>query len=184
MDEFERLAAEVPDPFVAGSIHGFQGTTALFVCEPEAAARAAALGRAADPEGQFRFWAGQVVMQGAIARAFTGEVDLDEVRRGREIYMATGGRSALAMFNGLTAIALVGADRIDDAIELAAEARQAHDELGERWPLPILLWAEAVVAGATGAAADEVAEAIEAAAAEADAQGSHRLAARIRAEAG
>ncbi len=180
-EEFERMAAAVPDPFVASSIHGFQGTTALVAGSAASARRVARLGLSCDPEGQFRFWHGQVQMQDAIGRAAEGDVDLDGFVRGREVYTTTGGRSALAMFDALMALEIVRHGHVDEAVALVAEGRRWHDELHEMWPLPILLWAEAVVAGANGEVDDDAEVAGIAAAADlADEQGSHRLARRIR----
>lgn len=98
---------------------------------------------------------------------------------GQARYTGIGARSALATFQATLALQLLDQGRTDDAEQWARAARAELNTYNERWNEPIVLMAEAAVAGA-GVDTDEADELYACAADAATLQGSHALAERAR----
>lgn len=176
---FDDLIAAMPDRFAVASICGFAATMAVTVGRWDETERYAGIGIEAGAGGQFAFWDGQFLMHRGIALAGRGQVEegIASFVEGEDRYTGIGGRSAVATFRASLALQLVDHGRIDDAERWAQAARAELDAYNERWNEPIVLMAEAAVAGARGDAegADEL---YSCAADAATLQGAHALARR------
>ena len=179
---FDDLIAAMPDRFAVASICGFAATMAVTMGRWDQTDRFAGIGIEAGAGGQFAFWDGQFLMHRGIVLAGRGRVDeaIASFIEGDDRYTGIGGRSAVATFRASLALQLVGQGRTDDAARWAGAARAELDTYNERWNEPIVLMAEAAVAGARGDA-DEAAELYACAADAATLQGSYALAERARA---
>jgi hypothetical protein len=178
---FDELIAAMPDRFAVASICGFGATMAITVGRWDEADRYAGIGIEAGAGGQFAFWDGQFLMHRGIVLAGRAQVDeaIASFVEGEARYTGIGGRSALSTFRASLALQLAEQGRVDDADRWARAARAELGTYNERWNEPIVLMAEAAVAGAAGDA--EAAEELFACAADAaEIQGSHTLARRAR----
>jgi DNA-binding SARP family transcriptional activator/tetratricopeptide (TPR) repeat protein len=175
-DHFDRLIADTPDRFVVASVCGFAATTALAIGDWETAERYTTTGMEMDPEAQFAFWSGQVLMHRGVTLVWRGEVDagLQRFAQGRDLYTGVGGRSGLTMFQSAIAHQLVNQRRLDDARRLLVEARREMETYGERYGETNLLVGEALLARAAGDE-DRAQEVFAAAIAVAEAQEARRL---------
>jgi hypothetical protein len=174
--DFDRLIDEVPDRFVVSSVCGFAATTALTIGAWEEAERYAATGVEIDPEAQFAFWSGQVLMHRGVTLVWRGDVDEGIARfaQGRDLYSGVGGRSGLTMFLAVLGFHLARRGRLDEARAALADSRREMDAHGERWGEADVLVAEGVLARVEGDEAT-AAERFAAAVAVAEAQGAGRL---------
>ncbi|HVL05264.1 MAG TPA: BTAD domain-containing putative transcriptional regulator [Acidimicrobiales bacterium] len=176
---FDDLIAAMPDRFAVASICGFAATMAVTVGRWDETDHYATIGIEAGAGGQFAFWDGQFLMQRGIVLAGRGQVDegVASFAEGEARYTSIGGRSALSTFRASLALQLVEQGRTEEAGRWAQAARDELDTYDERWNEPIVLMAEAAVAGA-GGDAGEAAELYGCAADAATLQGSHALARR------
>jgi len=178
------IATAGSDRFAVSSICGFAATTAVALGRWEVAERYAAIGRAADPESQFAFWSGQVLMQQGIALTWKGDLDrgLETFTSGIDRYTGVGGHSGTPTFDASVALHLARHGDMDRARSYVASARRRLDRHGERWNESLVLISEGVVAGLGGDVAE--AERVFGQAVEvATAQGALALAERARREA-
>jgi hypothetical protein len=169
----------MPDRFAVASICGFAATMAVTVGRWDETERYAGIGIEAGAGGQFAFWDGQFLMHRGIVLAGRGQVEdgIASFVGGEDRYTGIGGRSAVSTFRASLTLQLVDQGRIDDAERWARAARAELDAYNERWNEPIVLMAEAAVAGARGDA--EGADELYACAADAATlQGAHALARR------
>jgi tellurite resistance protein len=178
------IAGATGDRFALASICGFAATTAISLGRWEDLGRFTRMGRDADPDAQFGFWAGQVFMQQAVALAWQGDLDLavETFAAGMDRYTEVGGRSGSPTFEAALALHLARRGDLDRARTHAASARQRLDRFGERWNESTVLIAEAVVAG-LGGDEDEGRRLLRAAFDVATAQEAPALAERARIEA-
>ncbi len=176
---FDDLITAMPDRFAVASICGFAATMAVTIGRWEETDRYAGIGIEAGAGGQFVFWYAQFLMHRGIVLAGRGQVEeaIASFVEGEGRYTGIGGRSALSTFRASLALQLVAQGRTDDAERWARAARAELDAYNERWNEPIVLMAEAAVAGARGDA-EEAAELYACAADAASLQGSHALARR------
>jgi tetratricopeptide (TPR) repeat protein len=167
---FDQLIADTPDRFGVSSVCGFAATCALTVGEWEVAERYALINMEVDPESQFAFWSGQVLMHRGVAYVYRGEVEegLLRFQQGYDLYTSVGGRSGLTILQAALGHQLALQGRLDDARRLLASSRAEMEGKGERWGEVNLLIAEATLARVEGdedrmherfARADEVAHA-------------------------
>lgn len=179
---FDDLITAMPDRFAVASICGFAATMAVTMGCWDETDRYAGIGIEAGAGGQFAFWDAQFLMHRGIVLAGRGRVEeaIASFVEGEGRYMGIGGRSALSTFRASLALQLVAQGRTEDAERWARAARAELDAYNERWNEPIVLIAEAAVAGARGDA-EEAAELYACAADAATLQGSHALAERARA---
>jgi DNA-binding SARP family transcriptional activator len=179
---FDDLIAAMPDRFAVASICGFAATMAVTVGRWDQTDRFAGIGIEAGAGGQFAFWDGQFLMHRGIVLAGRGQVEeaIASFVAGEDRYTGIGGRSAVSTFRASLALQLVTQNRTDEAERWAEAARAELDTYNERWNEPIVLMAEAAVAGARGDA-EEATELYACAADAATLQGSHALAERARA---
>jgi hypothetical protein len=178
---FDDLIAAMPDRFAVASICGFAATMAVTLGRWDQTDRYAGIGIEAGAGGQFAFWDGQFLMHRGIVLAGRGQVDegIASFAEGEARYTGIGGRSALSTFQASLALRLVEQGRVEDAGRWARAARVELDTYNERWNEPIVLMAEAAVAGA-GGAPEEAAELYACAADAAVLQGSYALAERAK----
>jgi DNA-binding SARP family transcriptional activator len=176
---YDELIAAMPDRFAVASICGFAATTALTMGRWDETDRYAGIGIEAGAGGQFAFWDGMFLMHRGVVLAGRGQVEeaAASFAEGQSRYTGIGARSAVASFLASFALQLVDQGRVEDAGPWARAARAELDTYNERWNEPIVLMAEAAVAGA-GGSAEEAAELFACAADAATLQGSHALAAR------
>jgi DNA-binding SARP family transcriptional activator len=176
---YDELIAAMPDRFAMASICGFAATTALTMGRWDETDRYAGIGIEAGAGGQFAFWDGMFLMHRGVVLAGRGQVEeaAASFAEGQSRYTGIGARSAVASFLASFALQLVDQGRVEDAGPWARAARAELDTYNERWNEPIVLMAEAAVAGA-GGSAEEAAELFACAADAATLQGSHALAAR------
>lgn len=178
---FDRLVALSPERVATASICGFAGATAAFCGRWDEVERFQRIALGADPNLQFAFWGGQLLMYGGMVKAWKGDVDgaLASFAEGRARYTGIGGRSGLPTFTASVALLVAEHGRLADARLLVASARDVLETHGERWNEPVVLIAEAVVAchaSDSAVATKRLAEAV----AVADRQGAHALADRAR----
>lgn len=149
---FDRLIADTPDRFVVSSVCGFAATTALSIGAWAEAERFTQINVEVDPEAQFAFWSGQVLMHRGVALTWRGRVDegLARFAQGRELYVGVGGRSGLTMFQAAFGHQLAVRGRLAEARAALVEARREMETLGERWGEANLLIGEAVLARVEG----------------------------------
>jgi DNA-binding SARP family transcriptional activator len=179
---FDDLIAAMPDRFAVASICGFAATMAVTMGRWEETDHYAGIGIEAGAGGQFAFWDGQFLMHRGIVLAGKGQAEeaITSFAEGERRYTGIGGRSALSTFRASLALQLATQGRTDDAERWARAARAELDAYNERWNEPVVLMAEAAVAGARGNA-EEADELYACAADAATLQGSHALARRARA---
>ena len=173
---FDRMISDTPDRFVVSSVCGFAATTALSIGAWEDAERYTEINVEVDPQAQFAFWSGQVLMHRGVTLAWKGDLDEAQVRfdQGRELYVSVGGRSGLTMFQAAMAHQLALGGRRDEARTALAAARQEMETYGERWGEANLLVGEAVLAR-VGNDEERAQERFAAAVAVAEAQQAGRL---------
>jgi tetratricopeptide (TPR) repeat protein len=178
------LAATGGDRFALASICGFAATTAVALGRWEDTERFAATGLAADPDSQFAFWAGQVLMQRGIVQAWKGDLDaaVETFRAGLDRYTGVGGRSGTPTFEASMALHLARHGRLELARVHVTSARRRLEAHGERWNESLVLISEGVLAGLEGDTA-QARRLVGQAVAVATAQGADALAARARTEA-
>lgn len=178
---YDELIAAMPDRFAVASICGFAATTAVTVGRWDETERFANTGIEAGAGGQFAFWDGMALMHRGLVLAGQGRLEeaMASFVEGQARYTGIGARSALATFQATLALQLLDQGRTDDAERWARAARAELDSYNERWNEPIVLMAEAAVAGARGHA-EEADELYACAADAATLQGSHTLARRAR----
>ena len=176
---FDDLIAAMPDRFAVASICGFGATMAVTLARWDDVDRYAGIGIEAGAGGQFAFWDGQFLMHRGIVLAGRGQVEegIASFEEGEARYTGIGGRSALSMFQASLALRLVEQGRVEEAGRWAGAARAELDTYNERWNEPVVLMAEAAVAGAAGDP-DEAAELYAVAADAATLQGAYVLARR------
>ncbi len=176
---YDELIAAMPDRFAVASICGFAATTALTMGRWDETDRYASIGMEAGAGGQFAFWDGMFLMHRGVVLAGRGQVEeaAASFGEGQSRYIGIGARSAVASFLASFALQLVDQGRVEDAGPWARAARAELDTYNERWNEPIVLMAEAAVAGA-GGFAEQAAELFACAADAATLQGSHALATR------
>jgi DNA-binding SARP family transcriptional activator len=178
---YDELIAAMPDRFAVASICGFAATTALTMGRWDETDRYAGIGIEAGAGGQFAFWDGMFLMHSGLVLAAQGRVEeaIASFVEGHARYTGIGARSAVATFQATLAAQLLEQGRIGDAERWARAARTELETYNERWNEPIVLMAEAAVAGARGDA-EEAKELYACAADAATLQGSHALARRAR----
>jgi DNA-binding SARP family transcriptional activator len=149
---FDRMISDTPDRFVVSSVCGFAATTALSIGAWEDADRYTEINSEVDPQAQFAFWSGQVLMHRGVALTWRGRVDegLERFAQGRDLYTGVGGRSGLTMFQAAFGHQLALQGRAAEAREALAASRREMETLGERWGEANLLVGEAVLARAGG----------------------------------
>ena len=179
---FDELIAAMPDLFAVASICGFAATMAVTMGRWEETDRYARIGIEAGAGGQFAFWDGQFLMHRGIVLAGRGRAEeaIASFVEGEGRYTGIGGRSAVATFRASLTLQLVSQGRTEDAEPWARAARAELDTYNERWNEPIVLMAEAAVAGARGDK-EEAAELYACAIDAATLQGSQARAERARA---
>ena len=178
-DAFEALAARQTDLYSATVVRSFSVTAAAAVGDR---ARSERLTEEAAPTFYDVF-----NRMGAAAVAIAG----GEVEAGRRVfdeaverYRGEAGRhSGLGLFLANVGLALLAAGHPDEAEVDVHDARSELDTYGERWPEPLVLLAEAQLAGVRGAPRDSVLRHLDVAAALATSQGAHGIGRRIRAAA-
>ncbi|HMJ76267.1 MAG TPA: BTAD domain-containing putative transcriptional regulator, partial [Iamia sp.] len=151
-DHFDRMISDTPDRFVVSSVCGFAATTALAVGAMAESERFTDTGMEVDPESQFAFWSGQVLMHRGVMLAWRGRADeaLERFAQGKGLYTGVGGRSGLTMFQASMGHQLALHRRFDEAREALVESRREMETLGERWGEANLLIGEGVLARAEG----------------------------------
>ncbi len=149
---FDRLIADTPDRFVVSSVCGFAATTALTIGSWEEADRYTEINIEVDPEAQFAFWSGQVLMHRGVALVWRDRVEegLARFAQGRALYTGVGGRSGLTVLQASLGHQLALRGRLDEARSALAEARREMETLGERWGEVNLLIGEGHLARVEG----------------------------------
>jgi hypothetical protein len=170
------MISDTPDRFVVSSVCGFAATTALSIGAWDDAERYTEINSEVDPQAQFAFWSGQVLMHRGVALTWRGRVDegLERFAQGRDLYTGVGGRSGLTMFQAAFGHQLALQGRLTEARDALAAARREMETFGERWGEANLLVGEAVLARVEGDEA-RARERFDAAVAVAEAQQAGRL---------
>jgi hypothetical protein len=179
-DRFADLARRQPDRFSVSMIWTQAVSGAVARGQWERAERYGRLGVDADPDVVFTFWGTGLQMSLGAALLNLGRYDEGwaTFTSGREQYWRIGTRTALGNYFANAGIGLIALGRVDEGAALVADARREFEAHGERWPLPLILLAEAELSFARGQRA-AAASLADAAFDESTRQGSHGIARRI-----
>jgi DNA-binding SARP family transcriptional activator len=181
-ERFDDLARRQPDRFSVSMIWTQAASGAIARGQWERAERYARHGVEADPDVVFTFWGSGLQMSLGAALLNLGRYDegWEYFSTGRARYEAVGTRTAFASYFSNAGIGLLANGKVDEAAALVADARREYETYGERWPLPLVLLAEAELEVARGSR-EAAASLLAAAQDEATRQGSHGIAQRIAA---
>lgn len=171
---FEAMALQHDEPFLQSIIATFAAAGAAVRGDAERAVRWARRTLAADVDEDFAFWNGTARGYLGASLVDVGEVEegLPILRAGIELCTSLNIRTNLGAFLAARARGEVASGDLDAAEATVAEAEHGLETDGERWPLPIILEAKAILRSAQGADPDEVAGILGEAAAVATEQGS------------
>ena len=181
---FDFLIASVP-PVGIPSICGFALTTVSFLGRWDRLDHFQAVANEADPNSDFAFWGGQLLMYRACSVARTGDVEagLELFESGQARYTTIGGHSGLPTFMATFAACAAEHGRVDLGARFVAAAFDELRARGERWNEAPIHTAAAVVAHAAGDDA-RAAEQLQLAVDVATRQGAHAIARRAERLAG
>jgi DNA-binding SARP family transcriptional activator len=181
-ERFDDLAQRQPDRFSVSMIWTQAVSGAVARGQWERAERYGRRGVEADPDVVFTFWGSGLQMSLGAALLNLGRYDegWGYFSAGRARYEHVGTRTALGNYFSNAGIGLLANGLVDEAAAVIRDARREYETHGERWPLPLVLLAEAELDVARGAP-DAAASLLAAAHDEATRQGSHGIARRIAA---
>jgi hypothetical protein len=181
--DFDALA-QLVDPFAAAIVAGFSSVAGLALGDWDRLERVAEPVLGLDPAANFTFWGAGLQMGQAVARLNLGrhdETTIADFETAMTRYAGSGVNTERPSYLANFAIGLTAVGELARAATAVDEAYDVLEKYDERCFEPLVLLADAVVRHARGAPDAEVRELLERGVAVATGQGSHALAARLRA---
>ena len=151
-DDLALAIAHAPNGPSIASLTCFAGTPASSTARWDVVAELQRIAREADPTTHHAFFDAELTMYAGILAVVSGEVEegLAIFDRGRDRYLAVGGRSTLSTFLANLAAELAQHGEMEDAQQRLDAAQFELDTFRERWVEPIVEIARGRVAAARG----------------------------------